>query len=51
MTDVELVKSKIEIVDFISEYIKLKRSGRTFKTLCPFHSEKTPSFYVSPERQ
>lgn len=51
MTDVELVKSKIDIVDFLSEYIQLKRAGRNFKALCPFHSEKTPSFIVSPERQ
>ncbi len=51
MTDVELVKSKIDIVDFLSEYVQLKRAGRNFKALCPFHSEKTPSFIISPERQ
>lgn len=51
MTDVELVKSKIDIVDFLSEYIQLKKAGRSFKALCPFHGEKTPSFVVSPERQ
>ncbi len=51
MTDVELIKSKIDIIDFISEYIQLKKTGRNFKALCPFHSEKTPSFIVSPERQ
>jgi len=50
MTDVELIKSKIDIVDFISDYVSLKKMGRTFKSNCPFHSEKTPSFIVSPER-
>lgn len=51
MSDAELIKSKIDIVDFISEFIQLKKAGRHFKALCPFHSEKTPSFIVSPERQ
>lgn len=51
MSDAELVKSKIDIVDFLSGYISLKKAGRNFKALCPFHSEKTPSFTVSVERQ
>ncbi|OGG00571.1 DNA primase [Candidatus Gottesmanbacteria bacterium RIFCSPHIGHO2_02_FULL_39_14] len=51
MTDVELIKSKIDIVDFISAYLTLKKAGRSFKALCPFHPEKTPSFIVSPERE
>jgi DNA primase len=47
----EEIKSKIDIVDFISDYIQLKKSGQTYKALCPFHSEKTPSFMVSQSKQ
>ncbi len=45
------VKSKVDIVEVISSYVPLKKSGRNFSGLCPFHSEKTPSFMVSSERQ
>lgn len=45
------VKSKVDIVEVISSYVPLKKSGRNFSGLCPFHSEKTPSFMVSAERQ
>jgi len=48
---IEEIRSKTDIVQLISEYLPLKKSGRNFKALCPFHSEKTPSFIVSPERQ
>jgi DNA primase len=48
---VELVKSKIDIVEIIGERVILKKAGRHFKGLCPFHSEKSPSFIVSAERQ
>ncbi len=48
---VEDLLSKVDIVDIISNYISLKKSGRNFLALCPFHSEKTPSFVVSPEKQ
>jgi DNA primase len=44
---IKLILSKVEIVDVIGEYVHLKKSGRNFLGLCPFHSEKTPSFSVS----
>lgn len=51
MSDLDQIKSKIDIVSLISEYVPLKKTGTNFKGLCPFHSEKTPSFVVSSERQ
>jgi DNA primase len=45
------VREKTDIVSFISEYLPLKKAGRNFKTNCPFHNEKSPSFMISPERQ
>src|SRR5436189_6449371 len=51
MDNLSLIREKIDIVALISEYIPLKKLGRNFKTPCPFHTEKTPSFVVSPERQ
>lgn len=51
MDSLEEIKSKIDIVAFVSEYLPLKKAGRNFKTNCPFHIEKTPSLVVSPERQ
>lgn len=51
MDQLEEIKSKIDLVQFISSYLPLKKAGRNFKALCPFHTEKTPSFIISPERQ
>lgn len=48
---VEQVSSANDIVEVITQYIPLKRSGRNFKACCPFHQEKTPSFMVQPEKQ
>jgi DNA primase len=47
----ELIKSKLDIVDFLRGYLTLTPAGKNFKALCPFHHEKTPSFMISPERQ
>lgn len=48
---VEQVRAATDVVQFLGEYVNLKRAGRSFKGLCPFHTEKTPSFMVNPERQ
>ena len=47
----ELIKEKLNIVDFLKGYIQLNAAGKNFKGLCPFHKEKSPSFMVSPDRQ
>ncbi len=51
MTTVDDVKRKIDIVDLVSETATLQKSGRNFRAPCPFHSERTPSFFVFPDRQ
>jgi len=47
----EKVKDRLDIVEVLSDYIEIKKAGANYKALCPFHSEKTPSFIVSPDKQ
>ncbi len=51
MSDIDEIKSRINIADYIGKRVTLKKTGRNCKGLCPFHNEKTPSFIVSPERE
>jgi len=51
MTVISEVKQKTDIVEVISDYVSLQKAGRNFKALCPFHSEKHPSFFVFSEQQ
>lgn len=48
---IEEIRSRIDIVDIINRYVQLIQAGKNFKGVCPFHTEKTPSFTVSPELQ
>ena len=48
---IDEIRNSNDIVDVISQYVVLKRSGRNFFGLCPFHKEKSPSFSVSPDKQ
>ncbi|MBI5733807.1 MAG: DNA primase [Candidatus Kerfeldbacteria bacterium] len=48
---IQQIKSRLDVVEVIGEYVRLKQAGQNWKGLCPFHQEKTPSFVVSKERQ
>ena len=51
LNPIQEIKDRLNIEDLVGQYVQLKKVGRSFKGLCPFHAEKTPSFIVSPERQ
>lgn len=51
MTPQEEIKTKLDIVELIREYIPVKAAGANFQALCPFHNEKSPSFTISPDKQ
>ena len=49
--DFDLVKERVDIVQLVGERVQLRKAGRSYSGLCPFHAEKTPSFSVDPERR
>jgi DNA primase len=47
---IQEIEGRADILEIISDHVSLRKTGRNYKGLCPFHSEKTPSFTVSPEK-
>lgn len=51
MDEIEEIKQRIDLVDLVSQYVTVKKAGANYKSVCPFHEEKTPSMMTSPQKQ
>ncbi len=51
ITPLDEIKNRIDLADYVRPYVSLAPSGKSLRGLCPFHKEKTPSFFVSPDKQ